>query len=208
MSVSISTILSTTYPHLHSASQSDAVFVTDASLTRMATDQIRRLAQRFGVFIRRSATTVLVTGQATYSAPPRHASTLHVTVDGRPLVASSSAELELRDQAYQTTQSTAAKPISRWYEDKIGSANRIGVQPVPRAADAGGILEVIYHEWPCSWEEPIDAPKLFGDYIELQLIGEAFSIESDFMQSESAQAARALAGLIEQATQTYYGVAQ
>lgn len=200
MAVPLSTILGNLYPQLHAIANSDLVFTNDDELKRFLSDCVKRLAEDFGVFIVRNATQiVLFQGQAQYPAPPRHLSTLHISIDGLPLVAASTLELELRDENYLVTQGTPR----RWYQDKIGT-NRIGFQPVPDAGSAGKIAEVIYHQFPCSIEDGIDTPRVFVDYAEAVAAGEAYMKESDFQIPESAQSFKQLAQLFEAAAAQYW----
>lgn len=208
MTTPLSTIQSDLYIQLHSTSQSDAIFVSDSELEKVISDRIKDLAKQFNLYIVRDATFItLVAGQAVYDLPPRHASTLHVALNGLPLIPSSTHELEARDRAFETTAATAAKPIARWYEDKSGF-NQIGLHPVPAVADAGSDLEVIYAQWPCEVTDGIDGPRYLADLLELLTLGDAFSRESDFSQPESAQAAKALASLYMEVMDDLYGGAQ
>ncbi len=213
MSLNVQTLISNCWPFLHATSASDAVFFTDAELTRSFADHLKRLAQNFGVFIVRDAVTVSLTqGQAVYDAPPRHLSTLHVAVGGKPLVAGSTAELELLSETYRTTEVVTGKTIRRFYEDKSGF-NQIGFQPVPNAALAGEIAEVIFHRYPCNLDEQhtdvaIDAPKVVGDYLEAKVIGDEYSHESDLQMPEVAQVCKQLAALYEATWSQYFGSSQ
>lgn len=202
------------WPQLHAVGESDAVAWTDAELTRLFADALKRLAQEFGVFIVRSAEIVLVQGTAVYNAPTRHVSTLHVAIleSGRPLIPSSTKEMEARSGSFQTTQATADTPIRYWYSDKQG-ANKIGLVPVPGAADAGTHLEVIYHIYPCNLDAAhtdvdIRAPKFIGDWAESVVMSESYGKESDFQMPESAQSYRQLSQLYEQILSSLWGGAQ
>lgn len=213
MSLNVVTLIGHCWPLLHATSASDAVFFTDGELTRSFAEHLKRLAQNFGVFVIRDVVSViLVQGTPTYNAPPRHLSTLHVAVDDLPLVASSTAELELLSETYRVTEVAVDKSIRRFYEDKIG-VNKIGFQPVPNAALAGEMAEVIFHQFPCSIDEAhtdvvIDAPAVFGDYLEARVIGDAYARESDLQLPEVAQACKQLAALYEAAFSQYWSSAQ
>lgn len=203
MPLNVTTLISAIWPFLHASGESDAIVWTDAELTRYFQDHLKRFSQKFGCFVIRDITTItLVNAQATYSLPERHISTLHVSLSNRPLVASARHELERLDVDYITTAETSSKRTKRWYQDKQ-SEDTIGFQPVPATSlSAGSVAEVIYHEYPCNLDElhndtDINTPSVIGDYLEFQVIGEAYSKESDLSMPEVAQSARALAMLYE-----------
>jgi hypothetical protein len=128
------------------------------------------------------------------------------------LSASSTNELELLDENYQATQADDDHPILYWYEDKSGQ-NKIGVYPVPAAADAGNTLEVIYHQYPTTLDEAhsnttITVPTPIGDYLECVVLGEAYGKESDGRMPETSAAMKQLAALYEEVILDYYGEAQ
>jgi hypothetical protein len=102
-----------------------------------------------------------------------------------------------------------ARPVKRWYEDKM-AFNTIGFHPVPSTASGAGLLpEVVYHAYPCEIEDDgISAPGFVGDYLEFQAIGEAYSKESDLQMPEVAQAARGIAALYESIIGNLWGPAQ
>lgn len=209
MALNVTDLITNLLPVLHAPDRASLVFWTDAQLTRWFKDALIRHAQRFGVFVKRDAITVdLVEGVATYAAPPNLCDVMHISLNGVPLVASSTSRLELLDDAFQTTQGTPR----RWYPDRIG-ANRIGVYPVPDAAVAGQTLEIVYHEFPCNLDEAhtnvdVEVPPAVGRLFELQVIGEARGAESDAAMPEVAASARQISGLLEQVVGVYYGEAQ
>lgn len=208
MTTPLSTLQSDLYMQLHSTSQNDAIFVNDAELEKVIADRLTDLAMQHSIYIvRDTAFITLVAGQAVYDLPPRHLSTLHVALNGSPLIPSSTAELEGRDAAFETTAATALRPIARWYQDKSGF-NQIGLHPVPAVADAGDRLEVIHASYPCEIDEGIEGPRFLCDLLELLALGDLYSRESDFQQPESAKAANALAGLYIEVMDSIYGSAQ
>jgi hypothetical protein len=197
------------WPQLHAAAEVDVVFVTEATLLRFTTDALKRLAQNFGVFVVRHTTRVLVQGTLYYDAPPRHLSTLHVAIleNGKPLVASSTKEQELRSTTYATTQASAAKPVRWWIQDKAG-VNRIGIVPVPGVDDAGDHLDIVFHSYPCEIEEGIETIKTWGDYLEACVLRDAYLPESDFQIPESAQSYDGLSKLYESVAMSLWAKAQ
>lgn len=208
MTIPLATLQTGLWPDLHAVGESDAVFVDSAELERVIADRLKDIAKQYGVYVTRDiAFITLVAGQALYNLPPRHLSTLHVSLNGRPLIASSRAELEARDLSYTTRAATVANPVRRWYEDKQ-TANTIGLHSVPAAADAGSELEVIYHSYPCEVDEGIDGPLIIGDLLHLLTLGDLYSRESDFSEPEAAQSAKAVAGLITAQFANLWGMAQ
>lgn len=208
MTTALSVLQSDLYIQLHSTSQNDAIFVSDDEIEKVIADRLTDLAMQHGLYIVRDVTFItLVAGQAIYDLPPRHLSTLHVALNGSPLIPSSTAEIEGRDAAFETTAATAQRPIARFYEDKSGF-NQIGLHPVPAAADAGNKLEVVYAQYPCEIDEGIEGPRFLCDLLELLALGDLFSRESDFQQPESAKAANALAGLYIEVMDSLYSTAQ
>lgn len=222
MPLSITPLIGHLWPQLHATSEADVVFISQDTLIRFFTDALKSLAQRFGVFVVRHSTRSLIQGQLYYDAPPRHLSTLHVAIleTGKPLVASSTKEQELRDGAFETTQATALKPIRWWIEDKAGvtrisaglagasQIHQIGIVPVPGPADSGNHWDMIYHAYPCSVLDGIETTKTVADYLEHCVMAEAWTPESDFSILESAQSYRHLADLYEAVFEHLWGKAQ
>lgn len=208
MITALSVLQSDLYIQLHSTSQNDAIFVNDSEIKKVLADRLTDLAMQHGLYIVRDVAFItLVAGQAVYDLPPRHLSTLHVALNGSPLIASSTAELEGRDATFETTPATALKPIARWSQDKEGF-NLLRLHPVPAAADAGSKLEVIYAQYPCEIDEGIEGPRFLCDLLELLALGDLYSRESDFAEPEAAKAANALAGLYVEIMDSLYGSAQ
>lgn len=213
MSISVNDLITNLLGPLHSDSTANLVFWSDAELTRFFDEAVKSHARKAGVFIVRDITSVtLVQGTAVYDAPARHISTLYVALDGVPLIASSSSELELLDDNYKTTQATADSPIAYWYADKEG-VNKIGFYPVPNAAAAGKHPELIINQFPAELDEAhsnttIPVPACTGDYLEAVVLGEAYSKESDARLPETSAGMKGLAALYEQLDRDLYGVSQ
>lgn len=209
MSVPLATILGHIWPLLNAVDESDVVFTSAAELQRTLEFWQKKLADTYGIFIvRDTATITLVNGTQTYSLPDRCASVMHVAINGRPLVATSTNQLEALDDSFQTTAETAAKPTSRFFLDKSG-ANIIGFHPVPTTGfSVGQAVEVIFAQYACDLSAGIDGPLPIVDWLEIQTIGEARRHESDFSMPECAQACSQLADLYSQAMTAYFGKSQ
>lgn len=194
---------------LHSDSTANLSFWSDAELTRFFDEALKMHARKHGVFVVRDITSItLVQGTAVYDAPARHLDTLHIALDGVPLIPSSSSELELLDDAYKTTQGTP----EYWYADKVG-VNKIGFYPVPNLAAAGKHPELIIHQYPAQLDEAhsnttVPVPACCGDYLEAVVLGESYGKESDARMPETSAAMKQLARLYEQVIEQLYGVAQ
>src|SRR6185503_4255359 len=147
--MTISDLTTNILPALHASSVSNLVWWSQNQITRWFSDGFKRLAQNYGLFIVRDIISIiLIQADALYDTPPRHLSTIHVSVNSRPLIADSTHALELRDVNYQTTQAPVDEHVKRWYSDKVGD-NIIGFQPVPGVEDDGQPAEVIFHQYPC-----------------------------------------------------------
>lgn len=212
--LNVTTLISNCLPGLHASSAADLIAWTDAKLTIRFADALKRLAQDFGVFVVRDVAIVLVQGTAVYSAPARHISTLHIAIleSGRPLIPSSTKEMELKSGTFATTQAAAATPIRYWYSDKSG-VNKIGLVPVPGVADVGNHLDIIYHRYQCDLDAAhtvvdIQAPKFVGDWAEAVVNSECYGEESDLQIPESAQSYKQWAMLYEQVMSSLWGGAQ
>jgi hypothetical protein len=207
------------WPIFHATSTVDAIFVTDSELTQYFADYLKRLAMNVGCFVVvDDSFIVLNEGQQIYAAPPLFLDALHITIlptedlPLQPLDASSTYELENLDDAYQTTQSSAANPIEQWYADKIGPG-QLGFYPVPGAGDAGRIAQVIMHSFPCSLDSAhtdvnIDTPAVIGDWLELNVIYEAYNCESDFQMPDAAAGAKSLADMLGKTIGVLWGKSQ
>ncbi len=207
--ISPSTLRSRIYGYLHGNNQSDALIATDDELDRILGDELSDLAMHYGLFIERDTTYITpVAGTAVYNLPPRHLSTLHVSLDNLPLIADSREDLERRDTAYQTTAATAARPVRRFYEDKHGF-NQIGFHPVPSAlSGVGETVEVIFHRYPCEIDDNVVAPLFIGDLLEILVTRELYQKESDLGMPEVAKSLEGLAGIYEGIMQSYWATAQ
>lgn len=209
LNISVNDLITNILPMLHASSTANLSFTTDAELTRLFDQAVKAHARRHGVFVvRDTASVTLVQGTAVYSGPARLIAIRHVALAGVPLVASSSSELEMLDDAYKTTQGT---PVY-WYADKEGQ-NKIGVYPVPDAAAAGLKLDLIIDQYPADLDTghsntAIPTPAPIGDFAEAAVVAEVYGKESDGQMPETAAALRGLAALYDQVLSELYGGAQ
>ena len=192
--ISVVSVIDHLLPMLHASSRADLIAPwSDASLTRQANDGLREHARTAGTFVTRNATFItLIQGVIYYALPADLLDVIRVALDGTALVASSTSELEMKDEGFQYTQG----PPTDWYLDH-GEYHMIGVYPVPDAASAGKHLDLIYHRAPCSFDEAhvtttLDAPLILGDLLELRALSESYALEGDMRMVETAQTVKQL----------------
>lgn len=212
MPLNVNAILADIYAELHATGAADAVWWTDAEITRLLNDHIRHLCQNTGVNVTRdTATIVLAAGTATYALPADHLSTIAVYLDGKPLRPASTWELERRDVGLTAT-SSSVNPVTWWYSDKIATM-RIGFYPVPSTDVDTHTVEIVYHKLICNIDEAhtvvtIALPQMFGDWVEHQVSTDAYAIESDGRAVDIAQVEAGFANLWFDIFGRYYGRAQ
>lgn len=199
--IKVSDLLGALYPRLHAAGATDLVWWTLAELLGYLDTAASGMVQKAGVFVQRS-TTFTASGAATYPLPVDHVSTIHVTYNGLPLRAATTAELAALDPLYPT----AAGPVKRWYEDTIGLLS-IGLQKVP---DAVAALAIVHHATPprVTADGTIPVPEVIGAYLEDLVLADCYGKQSDAMMPEVAAFLRMKAGILEQALVQYYGEAE
>lgn len=208
MPLNVNTLISNILPALHSDSLANLTWWSDAELTRFFDEALKHHARKHGVFIKRDSSITLVQATAVYSAPTRHIATLHVSLDGVGLIASSTSELELLDDTFKTTQGTP----THWYSDREGQ-NKIGFYPVPDAVAATKNPEIIYFEYVAELDEAhvntsVPTPAPIGDYLEAVVLRAAYSKESDAALPEVAQNLGELVKLYEQVIVNLWGMGQ
>jgi hypothetical protein len=191
-------------PTLHAASRADLSSWSEADLIQWADEAVKRLARTACVFVGRSTAITTVPGQATYTLPADHISTLHVAYSTQALRGANAIELEGRDEGWKTTQGTPAS----WYEDLLGMAT-IGLAPVPDAAQP---LPVVYEGFPEALDAGkqqtmVPAPAPLKAYIGMSVIAAAYEREGEMEMPDVAAHARGRLQLYEQMLTTYYGKA-
>lgn len=188
-------------PALHAGSRAELEFWTVGNLIEWLDEGVKRLAVKAGVFITR-ATTLTVATQAAYASPPRHCSTIHVSVGSTPLRPSGTIEMEARNPSYQTTPGTPAY----WYQDLQGM-DVIALTPVP---DSEQTLAEIYEAWP----ETLDAggqttsvpgPAPLKGYLTMHLLAEAYGREGEIESPDIAAHCRGMVAMYDQMFKGYYG---
>lgn len=195
-------VLDELLPSLHAANRTELTFWTEANLIEWMDEALKRLAVKAMVFVGRSATTLTAPAQATYGNPLRHISTLHVSVDARPLVPGNTTELEARDEDFETT---AGDP-DHWYQDLLGQET-IGLTPVPEEEE---LLAVIYEGWPAALDPGkqqtfVAGPAPLKGYLAMCVLREAYGREGESEMPDVAMHCAARAQMYEDIFTRYYG---
>jgi hypothetical protein len=198
--VDVSAVIDQALWDLHAESRSDLVFWTESQLYQWLDETVKRLSAIACLFVGRSIT-LTVEGQAGYTQPPQHVSTLHVSLDTEALKPASTLELEAKDPGYQTTQGTP----ENWYEDLLGLGS-LALCPVPDTSDVN--LPRIYEGWPDKLEAGqtmLSAPAPMKGYLGMALLAEAYGIEGEMEMPEVAAHCRGRLELYHALFQQYYG---
>jgi hypothetical protein len=199
--IDVDQVIEECLPSLHAATRAELGPWTAGNLLEWLDEGLKRLSVIAGVFITR-ATTLTVPAQPSYASPPRHISTLHVSLDAVPLRPAGTLELEARDAGYLTTAGTP----DHWYQDLLGM-NMIGLAPVP---DAEQTMASIYESWPETVDAGgqntlVPAPGPLKGYLAMYLLAEAYGREGEMEMPDVAQHCRARLELYHQIFQSYYG---
>lgn len=198
---------------LHAGSRADLVFWTEADLIQWMDEALKRLARIACVFVGRDASITSRNGQATYTLPDRHISTLHVSYSSvnanatTPLRPASTMELEALDDSYQTTAVTNGEVPKRWYEDLQG-ATIVGLAPVPDTDDDP--IPIIYEGYPDTLDAGrqntlVAAPPPVKGYLAMCVLAECYGRESEIESPDIAAHCRGRVAMYEQIFQSYYG---
>lgn len=196
-------VIQSILPDLHADNLADLYFWTEGELIRWEDECVKRLARVAAVFVRRDASLVTVAGQASYSLPPRHVTSLHVSLGTVPLRPANMEELEGLDTDFRTTPGTP----ERWYEDKL-AAPEVAFAPVP---DAAGVpLPIVYNSWPPELDASkvntsLPAPAPVKGYIAMAVLGAAYQIEGESEMPDVASHCRGRLELYERTFQAYFG---
>jgi len=201
--IDTSAVIQSILPDLHADTVAGLTFWTEADLIRWEDESVKRLSRVAAVFVLRDTSVATVGGQASYSLPPRHATTLHVSLGTTPLRPANMEELEGLDPAFRTTPGTP----ERWYEDKL-AAPQVALAPVPAAA--GVTLPVVYNSWPPELDvnkvnTALAAPAPLKGYLAMAVLGAAYQIEGESEMPDVAAHCRGRLALYEQLFQGYYG---
>ncbi len=199
--IDVSQVIDQALWDLHADSRANLTFWDEAQLYQWLDEAVKRLASIACVFVGRYAAVLTVQGQAAYSHPPQHVSTLHVSLGSTALRPASTMELEARNPAYQTAQGTPAY----WYENLLGS-DSIALAPVPDTSDV--TIPQIYAGWPTGLDMSqtvVAAPAPLKGYLGMALLAEAYGIEGEMEMRDVAAHCRGRLGLYHMLFKQYYG---
>ena len=198
-------IIQSILPDLHADTVADLYFWTEGDLIRWEDECVKRLARVAAVFVLRDDSRVARAGQPEYALPPRHVTTLHVSLGTVPLRPANMEELEGLDPAFQTTPGTP----KHWYEDKL-AAPELWLSPVPVAAVAGTPVPMVFNSWPPELDAgkvntTLAAPPPVKGYIAMAVLGAAYQIEGESEMPDVAAHCRGRLELYERTFQAYFG---
>jgi hypothetical protein len=190
-------------PSLHAGSRADLTFWTEGDLIQWLDEALKRLARVACVFVGRTASILTVAGQAAYSLPQRHISTLHVSHLDTAIRPAGTMELEAQNPAYQTAQGTPAY----WYEDLQGNAV-FCLAPVPDTSDEP--LPMIYEGWPDALDAGkqqtmVAAPPPLKGYLAMCVLAAAYGREGEMEMPDVAAHCKERVAMYDQIFQSYYG---
>lgn len=202
--VSIDQVISDILPALGATSLQDLDWATNTELYQWADEAIKRLSHRCGVFVvRDDVSTTLTIGLSQYQVPPGHIDTIHVTLAGLSLRATTVAELEALDGTWAETEGA----VTRFTMDAIG-VGFITLYMIPTAA---GTLAWIFHQFPpaeITSGSIVDVPSPMADYTAYAMVGEARRKESDRAMPEVAEHCDQMMALMEEVACAYWGPGQ
>jgi hypothetical protein len=192
------------YPQLGASGASDLEFWTKDELYRFCDDAAKRLARNVGCFVERNASIGTVVGQAEYSLPSRHLSTIHASYGDSSLLPATVEELEALDPAW----TAAANDTPSRFVQRNGTEKGT-LYPPPDTDDIE--VALIQHEFPSEITEAspgVYAPKVMRDYFRFAAVAAARGKESKGAMPEVAAWALKLTGLYEDVARSYWGSAQ
>lgn len=201
--VSADQVIGDILPALGASSLTDLNWCSATELYQWSDEAVKRLSHRCGVFVARDTSTTTVIGTSQYPVPAGHIDTIHATLAGLSLRATTVAELEALDGTWAVTE---GGPVNRFSMDADGTGF-ITLYQIPTSA---GTLAWIFHEFPATIAEGgiVDVPSPMGDYLAYAMIGEARRKESEAAMPEVSSHCDQMMGLMEQAATAYWGPGQ
>jgi hypothetical protein len=198
--VSADQVISDILPALGATSLEDLDWASATELYQWADEAVKRLSHRCGVFVERDTSNVTEANTSQYPVPAGHIDTIHVTLAGLSLRASTVAELEALDASWALTVGT----VSRFSMEADG-VDYITLYQVPLVG--GSTLAWIFHQFPAQIEQgsTVDVPPPMGDYLAYAMVGEARRKESDRAMPEVAEHCDQMMGLMEEVACAYWG---
>jgi hypothetical protein len=189
-------------PALGATSLGDLDWASATELYQWADEAVKRLSHRCGVFVVRDTSNVTASNTSQYPVPAGHIDTIHVTLLGLSLRASTVADLEALDANWAVTAGT----VTRFSMEADGT-DFLTLYQVPTA---GNTLAWIFHQFPPAIVQGgiVDVPSPMGDYLAYAMLGEARRKESDRAMPEVAEHCDQMMALIEEVACAYWGPGQ
>jgi hypothetical protein len=202
--VSADQVIADILPALGASSLADLDWASNTELNQWADEAVKRLSHRCGVFVERDTSNVTELNSSQYPVPQGHIDTIHVTLNGLSLRATTVAELEALDAAWAVTQG----PVTRFSMEADGTSF-ITLYMVPVVV--GEPLAWIFHQFPpvaITGGTIVDVPSPVGDYLAYAMVGEARRKESDRAMPEVAEHCDQMLALMEEVASAYWGPGQ
>jgi hypothetical protein len=189
------------YPYLNSQDSADLEHWTDAELLLWLNQGFERLARKAAVFVERNTSVAVVNGTAVYSLPARHLATIHASLGGSPLRASSRAELDARDNGWKTAEGD----VTHYLHDHGAGLGSIRLYKEPQA---NGTLALIRTFTPAALAASgaVALPDILADHAFVHALGEARRREGDAAMPETAAVCEELRSIYERVAREYWGV--
>jgi hypothetical protein len=189
------------YPYLNSESAADLEHWTDAELLAWLNRGFERLCRKAAVKVERDTSIAVINGTSTYALPARHLGTIHVSLDGSAVRATSQAELDARDSAWKTAEGE----VTHYLQDHGAGLLSIRLYKEPQA---NGTLAVIRSAIPAELAAGSDLtlPDILADYGFAYAIAEARKREGDAAMPEVADVCDQLLAAYEYVSREYWGV--
>lgn len=203
--MNVTDIIARMVPQLHSDTVNNLTFWSECELITWNDEAVKRLARTTGLFVERDITSItLVLNQLRYTLPTRHVATLFVTLDDKPLIPTSTAQLEALDPNWENVE--IGTP-TRWIEDK--ELGQLIIYPPPDPLTLSQAVGVIMLAYPTTLDCPkvnttVVIPKPLEDYCEIVALGKAYGKDSDLKLPEVSNHAMQRAQLYERIMQKYW----
>lgn len=203
--MNVTDIITRLVPQLHSDTVNNLSVWTECELIQWVDESVKRLARITGSFVERDITSIsLALDQMRYTLPARHVATLFVTLDDKPLIPTSTTQLEALDPNWENADIDTP---ARWAEDK--ELGQLIIYPPPDPPNVSKTVGIIMLAYPAELDCPkvntsVVLPKPLEDYCEIVALGKAYGKDSDLRLPEVASHAAQRAQLYEQICQKYW----
>jgi hypothetical protein len=203
----LATVLDGVLPALGASSLADLDWTSEAELYKFADEGNKRLAQKIGGWVDRSAAVAVTSGSAQVSMPTGYVDLIHASIAGAYLRPTSALELSALDVNWTTAAEGFLSPVRRISMDALGPTQGL-LYPIPASSTTAA---VIYHRFQPTIQAgsstiPVASP--VADYFAYAMLAEARRKESDQTMPEMAAHFDERLALFEQIFERYFGEAQ